>query len=141
MGAKYTTEEERQKIKMLFDMGVSFEEIKRITGRGKGLLNSINLGTYEKMREEDRKREEKKRNAIRENLRREAAAAGAASFTQDTVKTELLSVGTPVDAKTIPSPFANDNLMMRVADSNDYTNALLNGILHKLCKIAEALGV
>lgn len=143
MGAKwtYTTEEERQKIKMMFDMGISFAEIKRVTGRGNDLLYSIKNGCYEKRREEDRKRDEEKRNAIRENLRREAAAAGAASVTQDVVKTELMSVGTPVDAKVIPSPFDNERLLMRVADSNDYTNALLNGILHKLCKIAEALGV
>ena len=35
----------------------------------------------------------------------------------------------------------DERLLMRLADSTDYTNALLNGILKRLMDICDALGV
>ena len=159
MGKKYsfTTEEERQKIKTLYDMGVSTKEIVRITGRSDHIVNDIVTGKYEARKEADRLRkrgereaalkakqqkeiinaldtEERKRQETRERIREEALKAGAPTFDEDD--------GIPVQAKILPaSPFSYDNLLRRVADSTDYTNALLNGVLNRLEAICKALAV
>lgn len=154
MGKRYTftTEEERQKIKMLFDMGVSEKEIQRITGRSNHIVHGVVTGTYEARKEADKLRqaerkaklknesvkaldtEEQKRQETRERIREEALKAGAPTFDEDD--------GIPVQAKILPaSPFSYDTLLRRVADSTDYTNALLNGILNRLEAICNALGV
>lgn len=159
MGKKYnfTTEEERNRIKMLFDMGVSKTEIVRITGRSDHTVNDIVTGKYEARKEADRRRkrgereaalkakqqkeiinaldtEEHKRQETRERIREEALKAGAPTFDDDD--------GIPVEAKILPaSPFSYDTLLRRVADSTDYTNALLNGVLNRLEALCKALGV
>ena len=155
MGKKYsyTTEEERQRIKTLSDMGVSEREIQRITGRSNHIVHSIVTGTYEARKEADKLRQaaikakqkkeiaaaldtalaEQKRQETRERIREEALKAGAPTFEDD---------GIPVEAKILPaSPFSYDTLLRRVADSTDYTNALLNGILNRLEALCKALGV
>lgn len=156
MGKKYsfTTEEERNRIKTLFEMGVSTKEIVRITGRSDHIVNDIVTGKYEARKEADRLRkrgereaalkakqqkeiamdtEERKRQETRERIREEALKAGAPTFDEDD--------GIPVQAKILPaSPFSYDNLLRRVADSTDYTNALLNGVLNRLEAICKALG-
>ena len=159
MGKKYnfTTEEERNRIKMLFDMGVSKKEICRITGRSDHIVNDIVTGVYEARKEADRIRkrgereaalkakqqkeiinaldtEEHKRQETRERIREEALKAGAPTFDEND--------GIPVQAKILPaSPFSYDTLLRRVADSTDYTNALLNGVLNRLEALCKALGV
>ena len=159
MGKKYsfTTEEERNRIKTLFEMGVSTKEIVRITGRSDHIVNDIVTGKYEARKEADRLRkrgereaalkakqqkeiinaldtEERKRQETRERIREEALKAGAPTFDEDD--------GIPVQAKILPaSPFSYDTLLRRVADSTDYTNALLNGILNRLEALCKALGV
>lgn len=159
MGKKYsfTTEEERNRIKTLFEMGVSKKEIVRITGRSDHIVNDIVSGAYEARKEADRLRkrgereaalkakqqkeiinaldtEEHKRQETRERIREEALKAGAPTFDEDD--------GIPVQAKILPaSPFSYDTLLRRVADSTDYTNALLNGVLNKLDMLCKALGV
>ena len=159
MGKKYsfTTEEERNRIKTLFEMGVSTKEIVRITGRSDHIVNDIVTGKYEARKEADRLRkrgereaalkakqqkeiinaldtEERKRQETRERIREEALKAGAPTFDEDD--------GIPVQAKILPaSPFSYDTLLRRVADSTDYTNALLNGVLNRLEAICKALGV
>lgn len=159
MGKKYsfTTEEERNRIKTLFEMGVSTKEIVRITGRSDHIVNDIVTGKYEARKEADRLRkrgereaalkakqqkeiinaldtEERKRQETRERIREEALKAGAPTFDEDD--------GIPVQAKILPaSPFSYDTLLRRVADSTDYTNALLNGVLNKLDMLCKALGV
>ena len=114
MGEKYTftTEEERRKIKKLGDMGVCKAEIAGITGRSYTVIESIINGSYEVKKESDRKRQAMKR------LREEAEKAGAGKYV-------------PME-EPAASPFENENLALRIADSNDYTNALLNGVLNKL---------
>lgn len=159
MGKKYsfTTEEERNRIKTLFEMGVSTKEIVRITGRSDHIVNDIITGKYEARKEADRLRkrgereaalkakqqkeiinaldtEERKRQETRERIREEALKAGAPTFDEDD--------GIPVQAKILPaSPFSYDTLLRRVADSTDYTNALLNGVLNRLEAICKELGV
>lgn len=159
MGKKYsfTTEEERNRIKTLFEMGVSTKEIVRITGRSDHIVNDIVTGKYEARKEADRLRkrgereaalkakqqkeiinaldtEERKRQETRERIREEALKAGAPTFDEDD--------GVPVQAKILPaSPFSYDTLLRRVADSTDYTNALLNGVLNRLEALCKALGV
>ena len=159
MGKKYsfTTEEERNRIKTLFEMGVSTKEIVRITGRSDHIVNDIVSGKYEARKEADRLRkrgereaalkakqqkeiinaldtEERKRKETRERIREEALKAGAPTFDEDD--------GIPVQAKILPaSPFSYDTLLRRVADSTDYTNALLNGILNRFEALCKALGV
>lgn len=154
---KFTTEEERQRIKTLFDMGVSKKEIVRITGRSDHTVTDIVTGVYDARKEADRLRkrrereaalktkqqteiinaqdtDEHKRQETRERIREEALKAGAPTFDEDD--------GIPVQAKIIPaSPFSYDTLLRRVADSTDYTNALLNGILNRLEALCKALGV
>ena len=117
----FTTEEERRKIKKLGDMGVCNAEIARITGRSYTVIESIIDGSYEAKKEADRKRQAMKR------LREEAEKAGAGKYV-------------PIE-EPAASPFENENLALRIADSNDYTNALLNGALNKLEMLCKALGV
>lgn len=158
MGKKYsfTTEEERNRIKTLFEMGVSKKEIVRITGRSDHIVNDIVSGAYEARKEADRLRkrgereaalkakqqkeiinaldtEEQKRQETRERIREEALKAGAPTFTDEEP---------PEQPKVLAaSPFSYDTLLRRVADSTDYTNALLNGVLNKLDMLLKALGV
>lgn len=159
MGKRYTftTEEERQKIKTLLDLGADEKQVMQITGRSYNIVHAIATGTYETMKEADRVRqskgrkaerakqqkeiaealdtalEEKKRQETRERIQEEAIKAGAPSFEDD---------GIPVEAKILPaSPFSYDTLLRRVADGIDYNNALMNGVLNKLDMLCKALGV
>jgi len=148
MGAKYTmsTQEERDKIKVLLDYGIPTSEVAKITGRSIQFVSKIKTGSYEKFREYDRERQEKrraerrqqadeeaKRQETRRRIREEAEKAGAPNFDDE---------GIPEEAKILPaSPFSYDNLLRRIADSNDYTNALLNGVLNRLEMLCKALGV
>jgi hypothetical protein len=165
MGYAYTTEAERQKIKTLCNLGISVSEIHKITGRSYDLITRIKTGTYEEMRVKDRERmrkrsmqtknpvaaaneevldnviatvqaqktdEEQKRQETRRRIREEAEKAGAPRFDDEQI---------PEKPKTLASPFSYDSLLMRIADSNDYTNALLNGVLNRLEALCKALGV
>ena len=144
MGKKYsiTTQEERKRIKTLLDMGVSEKEVVRISGRSTTIVHGIATGTYEAKKEADRIRlskarkaetEKDQKNVIRQRIREEALKAGAPTFDDDEI---------PVEAKLLPaSPFSYDTLLRRVADSTDYTNALLNGVLNRLEALCKALGV
>jgi len=155
MGAKYTmsTQEERDKIKVLLDYGIPTSEVAKITGRSIQFVGKIKTGSYEKFREYDRIRQQKRRDEMcqkkeeeqkqaddeakrqetRRRIREEAKKAGAPNFDDE---------GTPVEEKILPaSPFSYDNLLRRIADSNDYTNALLNGVLNRLEMLCKALGV
>lgn len=157
MGYTFTTEAERQKIKTLCDLGITVLEIHKITGRSKDIIARIKDGTYEERKKADAERqrirsgnkvsnneeildsviakvkqqkdeEERKRQETRERIKAEAERAGVPGYVKQME-----------DEKN--SPFCSENLMLRVADSNDYTNALLNGIIAKLDKLRSALGV
>ena len=148
MASGYTlsTPEEREKIKVLLDYGIPTAEVARISGRSTQFVGKIKSGTYEKFREYDRNRqrerhakqreeaaEEAKRQETRRRIREEAEKAGAPRFEDEEI---------PADEKILPAtPFSYDNMIRRVADSTDYTNALLNGILQRLDILCKALGV
>jgi len=155
MGANYTmsTQEERDKIKVLLDYGIPTAEVAKLTGRSIQFCGKIKSGNYEKFREYDRQRQQKrhaemrqkaaeaqqqaeeehKRQETRERIREEAIKAGAPTFTDEEP---------PEQPKVLAaSPFSYDTLLRRVADSTDYTNALLNGVLNKLDMLCKALGV
>jgi len=158
MGSNYSfsTPEEREKIKTLLDYGIPTAEVARITGRSMQFCGKIKAGTYEKFREYDRQRqnarreekrqkeeeaqkqaaEEAKRQQTRERIRQEAERAGVPGYVKMPVEAAIIK------AEPIPAnPFDNDHLLMRIADSNDYTNALLNGIMKRLDALLQALGV
>lgn len=155
MGANYTmsTQEERDKIKVLLDYGIPTAEVAKLTGRSIQFCRKIKSGNYEKFREYDRQRQQKrhaemrqkaaeaqqqadeeaKRKETRRRIREEAEKAGAPRFDEEEI---------PEQPKVLPaSPFSYDTLLRRVADSTDYTNALLNGVLNKLDMLCKALGV
>lgn len=164
MGYTFTTEAERAKIKQLCDLGIGVNEIRRLTGRSKDIICRIRDGKYEQMKRVDAERqrnayqskhaakpatanekildsvienlqkdaEELKRQETRRRIREEAEKAGAPRFDDEDI---------PEQPKTLASPFSYDSLLMRIADSNDYTNALLNGVLNRLEALCKALGV
>lgn len=158
MGSNYSisTPEEREKIKTLLDYGISTAEVARITGRSMQFCGMIKAGTYEKNREYNRKRQQKlcaqmrqaaeeaqkqaaeeaKRQQTRERIRQEAERAGVPGYVKMPVEAAIIKAD-PIPA----NPFDNDHLLMRIADSNDYTNALLNGIMKRLDALCQALGV
>lgn len=148
-----STKEERDKIQVLLDYGISPAEVALLTGRSDCFVRKIKNGTYEKRKEYDKQRqrerrakqrqeveeaqkqaaEEAKRQETRRRIKEEAEKAGAPRFEDE---------GIPVDAKILPAtPFSYDNLLRRMADSNDYTNALLNGIMNRLEMLCKELGV
>jgi hypothetical protein len=152
MAYTLSTQEERDKIKVLLDYGIPTAEVAKLTGRSIQFCGKIKAGTYEKFREYDRLRqqkrhaemrkkaaeeqqqsnEEQKRQETRRRIREEAEKAGAPRFDDEQI---------PEKPKTLASPFSYDSLLMRIADSNDYTNALLNGVLNRLEALCKALGV
>lgn len=145
MAYTLSTQEERDKIKVLLDYGIPTAEVAKLTGRSIQFCGKIKAGTYENFREYDRLRqqkkaaeeqqqsnEEQKRQETRRRIREEAEKAGAPRFDDEDI---------PEQPKTLASPFSYDSLLMRIADSNDYTNALLNGVLNRLEALCKALGV
>lgn len=155
MGVNYTmsTQEERDKIKVLLDYGIPTAEVAKLTGRSVQFCGKIKSGNYEKFREYDRQRQQKrhaemrqkaaeakqqaddeaKRQETRRRIKEEAEKAGAPTFTDEEP---------PEQPKVLAaSPFSYDTLLRRVADGIDYNNALLNGVLNKLDMLCKALGV
>ena len=155
MGANYTmsTQEERDKIKVLLDYGIPTAEVAKLTWRSIQFCGKIKSGNYEKFREYDRQRQQKryaemrqkaaearqqadeeaKRQETRRRIREEAEKTGAPTFTDEEP---------PEHPKVLAaSPFSYDTLLRRVADSTDYTNALLNGVLNRLEALCKTLGV
>lgn len=127
-----TTEEERTAIKTLGDLGVSIKEIKRITDRIYSTISAIISGNYEQTKEYDRKRQSERKAKLKQ-----AEVATDKQAEQEPAPQEE----PPIEATAQPSPFDDENLLKRIADSNDYTNALLNGILNRLQMLCKELGV
>jgi IS30 family transposase len=125
MAYKFTTQEERDKIAMLCEMGVKVAEIARITGRSKATIETIKNGSYEKKKAADRERQRKKYE----------------EKNQEPKTVNVVQQPTQVEAYVKTDPFAPDKLMMRIADDVEYTNSLMNGVLNQLCKLCKALGV
>lgn len=152
MAYTLSTQEERDKIKVLLDYGIPTAEVAKLTGRSIQFCGKIKAGTYEKFREYDRLRQQKrhaemrkkaeesqqqsneeaKRQETRRRIREEAEKAGAPRFDDEQI---------PEQPKTLASPFSYDTLLRRVADGIDYNNALLNGVLNRLEMLCKALGV
>ena len=159
MGYTFTTEAERQKIKTLCDLGITVMEIHKITGRSKYIIARIKDGTYEEHKKADAERKRiRSGNKANNNNNEEILDSVIAKVkqqkdeeerkrqeTRERIKAEAERAGVPGYVKQMEdekkSPFCSENLMLRVADSNDYTNALLNGIIAKLDKLCSALGV
>lgn len=155
MGANYTmsTQEERDKIKVLLDYGIPTAEVARITGRSIQFCGKIKSGSYEKFREYDRMRQQKRHADMRQKAAESQQQADEEAKRQETrrrIREEAEKAGAPrFDEEEIPeqpkvlteSPFSYDTLLRRIADSTDYTNALLNGVLNKLDMLCKALGV
>ena len=73
-----------------------------------------------------------------QNAKRRAALAAQEQPEEAPVEAQEAPVKTPQEQ---PEWAKDERLMMRIADSTDYTNALLNGILKRLMDICDALGV
>lgn len=124
MGAKKITTEEARKIKQMHEWGLTKKQIAELVGRDPSSVGNIVEGRWEQKKAYFRQQNELRRAA--QEQPEEAPEA-------------------PVEVPEVPQErpeWAKDErLLMRLADSTDYTNALLNGILKRLMDICDALGV
>lgn len=109
--AKTVSEKDIETIKMLHSYGMPNKQIEAITGWSKPTISRIINGTRDKHIEILR-----------------------GHYNQEKTQTEA-----PKEQEA--NPFDQEHILLRLADSLDYNNALMNGVLNKLQMLLDALGV